>query len=40
MIVKDTKWILEKGKLIFKGLEENAGKLAKTLRGLGDDILE
>jgi hypothetical protein len=40
MIIKGTKWILEKGKLIFKGLDNAAGRAAKTLRGLGDDILE
>jgi Domain of unknown function (DUF4157)/A nuclease family of the HNH/ENDO VII superfamily with conserved AHH len=38
-VVKGAKWILEKGKLIFKGLDNAAGRAAKTLRGLGDDIL-
>jgi A nuclease family of the HNH/ENDO VII superfamily with conserved AHH len=40
IVIKGAKWILEKGKLIFKGLDNAAGRAAKTLRGLGDDILQ
>jgi A nuclease family of the HNH/ENDO VII superfamily with conserved AHH len=40
IVIKGAKWILEKGKLIFKGLDDAAGRVAKTLRGLGDDILQ
>jgi hypothetical protein len=39
-VIKGAKWILEKSKLIFKGFDNVAGKVAKTLHGSGDDILE
>lgn len=40
-VLKFAKFIIEKGKVLFKGIAgKNLGKLFKSLRKLGDDILE